>query len=388
MAKTNYKKKIKNGKEYYFHRLRHETLNKPKDIYATTVKELESKIKTITYELDHGIKGNKELFGTFFRDWLFDIHFVNLKGTSKERYEVLYRVHIKDSSIAKIKIKSLTSMDIQKFYNELKKNGKSELLLKNLNKLIAPCIRYAYNNDIIIKDFSRTYIIPKDKEGSKLSTNAKIKPFTMEEQLQFIKLIKGQPLEVLFLTALNSGLRQGELLALKWSDVDFDNETINVNKGMERVYQVSKEGKGKSIVSIQSTKTVKGNRVVTIPTFLVDKLRQLKLKQRETKLMISNLYQDNNIVFSTKRGKYLSASYVRNKFKEILIDNDITDRKFHDLRHTYATRLFELGENPKTVQEFLGHSKVSMTLDTYTHVLEGMKKKATSKLNDLFLNIK
>lgn len=385
MAKTTYKKKIKNGKEYYFFRLRHDNLKKPKDLYAKTVKELESKIKSMTYELDHGVKDNKEVFGAFFRDWLFDIHFLHLKGTSKERYEALYRVHIKNSPIASIKLNKLTAMDIQKYYNNLILNGKSVSLIKNLNKLIAASLRYAYNNDLMIKDISRAYTIPK--ETSNKSPIEQVKPFSLEEQKMFLSAIKGIDLETFFLTALNSGLRQGELLALTWNDINLDNNTITVNKGLERVYNVSKEGKNGSNIVIQSTKTVKSNRIVTIPLFLSKKLKQHKLKQNELKLKLGNLYQDNNLVFCTKRGNYLSSFFVRKKFKEILVNNNLEDRKFHDLRHTYATRLFELGESPKTVQELLGHSNISTTMNIYTHVMDSMKEKATSKLDHLYTNL-
>jgi integrase len=83
-------------------------------------------------------------------------------------------------------------------------------------------------------------------------------------------------------------------------------------------------------------------------------------------------------------GRYLDCSNVRKRFKRILVANGMQDKKFHDLRHTYATRLFELKEDPKTVQSLLGHSNISITLDTYTHVLDSMKERAASKLNDLY----
>ena len=86
MAKTIYKKKIKGNKEYYFYRLRHENLKSPKDIYGATVKELESKIKKIKYNLEHGIVNNKEYFEPFFTDWLFEVHFTHLKHLTKENY--------------------------------------------------------------------------------------------------------------------------------------------------------------------------------------------------------------------------------------------------------------------------------------------------------------
>lgn len=386
MAKTNYKKKIKNGKEYYFYRLRHDNLLRPKDIYGTTIKELETKIKSITHELDYGVN-NKEYFETFFRDWLFDVHFVGKKPATKEKYEGIYRNYIKNSDISSIKIKDISSRDIQSYYNKLIKKGKSISCIKTLNKLIAPCIRYAYNNNMLIKDFTKSIVLPKQDGSIKFNKANEVNPFTKEEQIQFINAIKGHELEMLFLTALNTGLRQGELLALTWNDINFDEYYIDVNKSLGIINDVSKEGRGKSKIIIQAPKTEKGNRRVTIPTFLVRKLKQYKAKQLENKLKVGNLYEDNLLLFCDQFGKYLDRRKTLEVFKKVLKDNGLKDKKFHDLRHTFATRLFELGENPKTVQELLGHSNISITLDTYTHVLDSMKEKVASKLNDLYLTM-
>jgi Site-specific recombinase XerD len=385
MAKTIYKKKIKNGKEYYFHRLRHKNLRKPKDIYAKTVKDLEEKLKSLIRDLDYNIKNNKEYFETFFVDWLFDVHFIGLKPATKIRYETIYRTHIKDSELSNIKIKELTSKDIQTYYNNRIKKGCSVTLVKSIHKIISPCIRYAYNNDFIIKDFTGSLIVPKESEKDKLSKKSSVIPFSIEEQKKFLEGIKGNKFEILFLTALNSGLREGELLALTWKDIDFKGKYINVSKNLGVVTEISKDGRGKSFLEVQTPKTKNGKRKVSIPSFLVTALKQYKKEQMKNRLQMIEYYIDNNLVFCDEFGNYLTRDKVTYQYKKILKSNRIKDRKFHDLRHTFATRLFELGEKPKTVQELLGHHDVSMTLNTYTHVLDNMKEQAASKLNDLYL---
>lgn len=384
IAKTLYKKKIKNGKEYYFYRLRHKNLKAPKDIYAASVKELESKIKSIVNELDNGISNNKEFFGAFFKDWLYNTHLINKKPSTKERYDSIYRNYIENSSIYTIKLKDLSASDIQSYYKELVSNGRTISAINNLHKLIAPCIRYAYDNNRIIKDFSRAIVLPKDEECKKLSTVSEVKPFSLEEQLKFIEAIKGHELEMLFVTALDTGLRQGELFALTWKDVDLDNECINVTKSYKGVKNID-TGKYEGIT--QTPKTSNAVRVVPIPSHLVTKLKQHKVSQKALKLKMGNLYEDNKLVFPNDFGKHLDSSNVRKRLKKLLDSNGLLDRKFHDLRHTYATRLFELGEDPKTVQILLGHSNISITLDTYTHVLDSMKQKAASKLNNLYISM-
>lgn len=396
MAKTVYKKKIKNDKEYYFYRLRHKNLKSPKDIYGTTIKELEEKIKTVRYELDNNIINNKECFETFFADWLFGVHFAKLKPSSKEKYEGIYRNYIKSSQISNVKIKEISLRDIQDYYNKLISNGSSVSCVRSINKLVAPCIRYAYNNNLIIKDFTSAIILPSEDEETKLNKENKVMPFTLNEQKRFVAAIKGHELEMLFLFALNTGLRQGELFALTWKDINFEDCYVTINKTARNTSDVSREGRSNLRVIVQTPKTSKGNRRVSFPSALTKQLELYKLNQTKLRIKLANMYENNNLVFCTAYGKYLDGSNVRKRFNKIIDDinskeddpnNKISHRKFHDLRHTYATRLFELKEQPKTVQELLGHSNVSITLNTYTHVLDDIKENAVSKLNDLFLTM-
>lgn len=384
MPKSIYRKKVINGTEYFFYRLRHDNLRKPKDLYAKTEKELKEKIKKLTHELDHNIQSNKNNFGVFFSEWLFDIKFMEIKPSTKSKYESVYRTHIKDSEISDIKIKELTSKDVQIYYNNLIKKGNSATLVKTIHKLIAPCIRYAYNNDFIIKNFTGSLIVPKETEKDKLNKKDSVIPFTLKEQKKFITGAKGNKFEVLFITALNSGLREGELLALTWNDINSKEKYINVNKNLGVATDVSKDGRGESVLEVQTPKTKKGIRKVSIPNLLIDILKKYKKEQLKSRMELANKYTNNNLVFCDEYGNYLTRDKVTYQFKKILKETKIKDRKFHDLRHTYATRLFELGEQARTVQELLGHSDVSVTLNTYTHVLDDVKEKAVSKLDKLF----
>lgn len=383
MAKTAYKKKIKNGKEYYFYRFRHKNLRVPKDIYASTVKDIETKIKELTKELDNNLVNNKEFFDTFFTQWLFNIHYLHIKPSTQTLYESIYRIHIKDCALANIRIKELCAIDIQRYYTTLIKKGVTPHTILSINRLIVPCIKYAYNTNIIIKDFTSAIVLPKEDEETKLSKEAKIHPFTLEQQKKFIAVIKGHPYESLFLTALYSGLRQGELLALTWNDVNLKEMYITVSKTLAEVADSSLEGRGKIRRILQTPKTKNGIRKVDIPKFLVSALRYHKLKQTQNKFMNNERYEDNNLVFCNRYGKYINSRKLRQSFKDVLTENNLDIIKFHDLRHTYATRLFELGEREKTVQKLMGHGNISVTMNTYTHVLDNMKEKAVSKLDGL-----
>ncbi|WP_261776569.1 site-specific integrase [Clostridium botulinum] len=188
---------------------------------------------------------------------------------------------------------------------------------------------------------------------------------------------------MLFVTALYSGLRQGELFALTWNDINFEKAYIDVNKTYRYIADVTRTGRTGGYSSIQTPKTPKSIRKVPIPQFLIKMLLQYRNEQRLLKIKYADVYEDHNLVFCNKLGAYLVDSTVGRQYKIILTNNNIPLRKFHDMRHTFATRLFELGEEPKTVQELLGHSTVSITLNTYTHVLESVKQQAISKLDEL-----
>ena len=174
-----------------------------KDVYALTAKELDLKIDQLLDELDHDVD-NKEYFGPFFCNWLFDVHCINKKPSTKERYEGIYRNYIKESPLVTMKIKDLKALDVQSYYNKLIREGKSVSCIKFIHKLIAPFIRYAYNNNMIIKDFSKAIVLPQESETIRLSKESEVRPLSLEEQRRFINVIKGHELESLFLTAITT----------------------------------------------------------------------------------------------------------------------------------------------------------------------------------------
>lgn len=390
MAKTVYRKKFKNGKEYYFFRLRHENLDKPKDIYGATVKELDTKIKNIVKELDHGVISNHETFGIFLENWLYDVKFMNIKNTTKAMYESPYRNYIKNSSLANIKLKDITRDKIQMFYNSLQKKNVGIPTIRVINLIIGAALRYAYNNDMIIKDFTKALIIPKISETDKLKREERIHAFTKEEQKIYVENIKQNPYELIFLAALYTGLRQSELLALTWEDIDLKNNMISVNKIAKYQKIINKEGTGGTDIIVQTPKSTSSIRKVPIPQPLTNKLKQHRAKLNESKLILGQSFNSKNIIFYNPKGDYYSGKLIYYYFQKSIKDinkslgTKLPEITFHDLRHTYATRLFELGENPKTVQELLGHSNISITLNIYTHVMEETKQNTVNKLNTLY----
>ena len=240
-------------------------------------------------------------------------------------------------------MKNLKHGDIQSYYNSLHKNGKSTSVIKKINKLVVPSIRHAAMTGEVIRDFSKLVVIPKDQNNE--PKPLEIRPFTKEEQKIFEASIKNEPLSPLYLTALYSGIRQGELLALQWQDIDLKSKQIRVNK----TYKVIK--------NIDTKK---------------------KRYRRATKNFCKHpgCFNPNSFGWLFKG---IQTKNIRKNLKKVLGNCGIEDRRFHDLRHTYATRIFELGENAKTIQTILGHTDISVTLNTYTHVEESVSASAAER---------
>lgn len=379
MAKTTYKKKMKNGKEYYFYRLKHPMLNRPRDLYGKTVKELDDKVKKLKHSLDYGVKQNKNSFGEYFKNWLFNIHFLSIKESSQNTYYSLYENHIKDSSMSNVELQDLSGIDFQNYINILSKNKVPVSTITNVYKLIKPSITYAYNNNLILKDFSSSIVLPKEKESIKRMKNNKQKSFTSKQQELFVETIKGNKHEALFLTALYTGIRQGELLALTWDDINLDEQYIDVNKNVVKIKSVDANNKSSYYYKVQTPKTLSSIRRVFFPKILIDPLKAVKEKQEERKYLLKDEYNaDLNLVFCNSKGYYLDAGNVRKKFKVVAIEIGAPDVSFHSMRHAYASRLFENKVKDKTVQKLLGHSNISTTLNIYTHVQENVLKDAVN----------
>lgn len=196
-------------------------------------------------------------------------------------------------------------------------------------------------------------------------------------------VIKNHKYRLMFILALGTGVRIGELVALKWDDINFDEGTLKVNKSISRSY-IEIEGKRKFLLEETTPKTRSSIREVGIPSNILNELINYKKEQDEYKNNYKEIYTDNNYVFTDALGRYILPDTLSKAYLKVLKDNNIPHTRFLSLRHTYATRLFEKGVPLKTVQNLLGHSSIKITADIYTHVVGNEKISAVEKLNDLF----
>ncbi|HEU5378212.1 MAG TPA: site-specific integrase, partial [Ktedonobacteraceae bacterium] len=165
-------------------------------------------------------------------------------------------------------------------------------------------------------------------------------------------------------------------------DLDFTLRTLQVRRILTRVPTKARAGQGPTYVETEP-KTDRGRRCLFLPSFVLEALKRHRVRQVEEKLKAGPAWQDHDYVFCTSIGTHLNPTRdILDQLKKLLEKAGLPDVRFHDLRHSAATALLALDTNPKIVQEVLGHSAISVTMDIYSHVLPTMQKEAMSKLND------
>lgn len=376
-----YDKVTRKGNVYFRWRNWDSVLSKyTKTLYGITLKELKAKVDKFLELENAGVLESDSLFVDFCKDWLYNIHLVDKKPSTKARYDTTFNCHIKESRIGKMKLQEITVNDIQKWYNQIfKKSG--ENVVKNLHKVIRPCFRFAYKSGYIIRNHGELVTLPRDLKGKTKRKHEKVNPLTMDEQKKFVNVIHDHEYEALFTTALDTGMREGELFALTWADLDLKKQTIRIDKTYSYVKDIELK---RRIQIVTDPKTEGSTRVIPMANRTKEILEKHKFEQRKIFLKIGIAQEVDTLVFSTPIATFLDSSNVLKKLKIEYMKIGVTEKTFHDLRHTYATRLFELGEPGKTVQELLGHSSIDITLGTYTHVLDELKEKAVSKIDDIY----
>lgn len=355
---------------------------KPKriTIYGKTKKEVKEKLQQTCASISKGliVDDEKVTVEKWLETWLWEYKHQMLRPSTFGDYECIIRIHI-NPNIGNIRLRELRPEHLQKLYNQKFAEGKSDSKIRHIHNIMHAALDQAMKNGLIARNVSEATTLPKRKE------TREIKVLTHEEEKRFIEALEGERLRAAFIIAISTGVRLGELLALTWDNVDFKNGTIAIKKSIRRVKTFDENSQNKTQIVFQEPKTKSGKRTLPIPQFALKELQEHKKRQLEEKLQAGPLYKDNNLVFTTYVGTPIEATKLIKVFKKICKKAQI-DINFHALRHTFATRLLEANEHPKVVQELLGHGDISITLNTYSHVLPEVKQKAMDKINSLYQN--
>jgi integrase len=360
----------KNGKKVgYRGAYTSHTAGGPKRRYVSgkTREEVRRKLAKAMGDRDSGLvfdAGNLTV-GEYMDRWLRDVK-DTVRQSTHERYGYAIGPHIKPA-IGRIKLKDLTSAQVRWFYRDRLDYGLAPATVHKLHVVLHKALKAAVSDGLIPRNPTASLKLPR-------IIKEEIDPLDQEEARRLLKAADGDRLQALYVLALNTGMRQGELLALKWDDVDLERGVLRVRRTLSRT--------GNAYV-FSEPKTKKSRRTIKLTAGAVRALRDHLSRQLEEMERMGSLYQPGGLVLATRTGTIINPSNLRSRsFKPLLERAGLRQIRFHDLRHTCATLLLSSNVNPKIVSEMLGHVSIAITLDTYSHVLPTMQESAIRALEE------
>lgn len=304
-------------------------------------------------------------------------------------YKLIVEKHLKPG-LGDIPLSQLKPINIENYYTKKQKEGRadgkegglSNKTLAKHHRVLRMALQKAVANDLILYNpAERVSDVPKpDKEkvGKKLNIN---------EVQELIRLTRTSDIGFIVQLALLTGLRLGEVLAMKWKYVDWDKHLYTVRETLQRQKIVDENGVLVSKLVYKPKPKSGVTRKVPLPMGIIMQLRQLRRKQAEDKLRAGELYEDHDLIHCQQDGTPWEPSNISNKFHSIIKNSNLPAIRFHDLRHTFVSNLIQdLKIDYKTASALAGHADPGFTLNTYSHSEFEYEMKAIQQLEDYYFN--
>lgn len=336
--------------------------------------EVARQVAKATNDLRRGLPltSSSPTVAEFLDMWLEDVVKVKNRPRTHESYSAIVRNHL-TPGLGKVKLEKLTAAQVQKMLNTARANGARGRQLINIRGVLRAALNQAMRWDLVHRNVATLTDAPKPDDFQ-------AKPLAAAEVSRFLKAAKGDRLEALWMATVWLGLRQGEVFGIRWTDLDLDDGSVHIQK------QIQVTGKGETKqVALVDTKTEKSKRTLPLPPPLVKSLKHHRKEQLTEQLLAGPRWQGGEwgLVFCTTIGTPLDQSNVTKRYRELLKAAGLEIRRFHDLRHSTGTYLAANGVHPRTIMEILGHSQISTTMNTYTHVELDSMRNALDSLGDL-----
>lgn len=340
--------------------------------YGKTQRECRLWIKEIQNQVDGGLTFNttKLTVGEYLKKWL-----VEIKPNIREKTWIQYKQTIHNHllpTLGSIRLWDVKPDLIQRFYSQKIDAGIGLHTLRMVHAVLHAALARAVKWSYITRNPAAVVDKPKvpRKEMSTLDSL---------EVNQLLHVAHDSRYEALYYLAVTTGMRQGELLGLQWPDLDWSTSTLAIQRQLQRI-----SGKG-LVFTEPKSKTSKRN--VILGSYVITKLEQRLQALQTERLFAGDRWTELDLIFSTSIGTPVDPRSLLRDFHGILSRAGLPRIRFHDLRHTAASLMLQEGIHVKVVQERLGHSSITLTLDTYSHVLPGLQQEAAQRLDDLIVGI-
>lgn len=335
--------------------------------YSQTQSEARAKLKAMLKQIDDGfsLSGSRATLESFLRHWL-SIARSGLRPRSVVQYQHVIDHHVVPA-IGAIRLADLRPDHIQQLYSRKLEAGISPGTIRLIHAVLHRAFVQAVKWGLVARNPLASVEKPRQPREE-------MKVWTIQEAQAFLSAMREHRLYALFHLAITTGLRRGELLGLKWTDLDGDH--LQVQRQLQRV-------PGQGLV-LSEPKSGAGRRSIALARVNLVALQQRAERQQLERLFVGDDWRETGLVFTTLHGDPLDPDDLSRDFKKIIQEVGLPVIRFHDMRHTAATIMLAQGIHPKVVQERLGHSSIDMTMDTYSHVLQNMQRAAADRIDELF----
>lgn len=339
-----------------------------KVVYGNSRSEVQAKLRAVQRTLDAGLQVLPERLtvGRFLDSWLSETVRPSVRPKTYVGYEQIVRVHL-GPAIGHLRLAALDPRDVQAMLNAKRASGLSPRTVQSIRAVLRTALNRAVKWGLLSRNVAAL------TDGPHVE-HRQLTVFTPVEARRFVDAVGADRDGPLYITALGLGLRQGEALALRWADIDFDLRTVSVARSLSRA-----SGHAEFV----EPKTARSARSVALPAFVAATLREHRKRQLGLRVMQGPRWSDQGLVFSTSTGTAMDGPNVTKRFKRVLSALGFEPMRFHDLRHSFASLQLALGVDARVVMETLGHSDIRLTLNTYTHVIPELQHDAAGRLDGM-----
>ena len=333
--------------------------------YGATRAAVQEQLIAALRERDQGllVAVERQTTGQFLDHWLEHSLKPNARPRSYESFETLIRLHIKPR-IGAVALRKLGPQHIQTLLDEKLRSGLAPQTVVNIRTVLRSALNRAVKFNLVARNCAALVDPPQIPRH-------KVSPLGPGEAKALLEAARDERLEALYKIALTLGLRRGEILGLRWSDIDFDSYHLTVSQAVQRV-----NGK----LQATEVKTDRSRRRLAMPMQVAAALRSRRVRQKEERLLAGR-WRESGLIFTNTTGGPLEPQMLFRDFRRILAKTGLPRIRFHDLRHSVASLLLADGAHPRAVMELLGHSSISMTMNTYSHVMAPMMRDLADRMD-------
>ena len=331
-----------------------------RSLYAKTQREATDRLRGALGDAQHGLPvlDKRLTTGAYLIDWLEHEVKPNRRLATYRAYEQMVRIYL-IPGLGRIPLAKLAPEHVQAMLAHIDANPPT---LRYCRTVLRIALTRAERHGRALRNAAALVDAPE-------APRKVVESFTATEARTLIEALDGHDLVPLILTALGTGARQGELLALRWQDIDLDDATVRIRHTLQ--------GDG----TLAPPKTEASIRDTTLPRFVVDALRAHRREQLRQRLAAGPKWHDGDFVFARRDGRPLLPNGVRSRYAAVLKDAGLPHRPFHSLRHAFASLQHEGGEDMATISKLLGHSSISTTMDIYAHLSPKTQRRAAERMD-------